>query len=333
MQVSGVKQRQKTQNKPQNGEKRRTDDEEEKETVIRASSSRFSPDMKLCVSLMCLSASLIMTWLQVQQNAKLAEMTEKYEHLYEKSRNVKELEEKMAEVSQKLQASSSSSSSSVLKHTLASIHNSSDARQAEQDQSSLRIHTLNQRMRSVTEVWQSRQATVRKELDELKTRSRAAHAHVTEHINDAEALLRELEERLQEVQDGTRRNARVLDRTEEEDAVWVRETLDWNERRVSRLQEHLRRQTDQGQELRQRLESSAPHTRLWQDQHLPAAEEAVRSMLKVRAQVSATYRSLEELQLQVRSAEERVKRTRDARPAGQEDSQELNQLDGLLTGE
>ncbi|XP_073695259.1 inhibitor of nuclear factor kappa-B kinase-interacting protein isoform X2 [Garra rufa] len=101
MQVSGVKQRQKTQNKPQNGEKRRTDDEEEKETVIRASSSRFSPDMKLCVSLMCLSASLIMTWLQVQQNAKLAEMTEKYEHLYEKSRNVKELEEKMAEVSQK----------------------------------------------------------------------------------------------------------------------------------------------------------------------------------------------------------------------------------------
>ncbi|KAK2892372.1 hypothetical protein Q8A67_012360 [Cirrhinus molitorella] len=337
MQDSGVKQRQKSQNKQQNGEKRRTEDEEKekkkKESVIRAASSRFSPDVKLSVSLMCLSVSVIMTWLHVQQNAKLAEMTEKYEYLYEKSRSVQELEEKMAEVSQKLQASSSPSSE--LKHTITSIHNTSDALQAEQEASSLRIHTLKEHMQSVAEVWQSRQAAVSVELDELKTRSRAAHAHATEHINDAEALLHELNERLQEVQDGTRRNARVLDRTEEEDAGWVRGQLDWNERRVSRLEEQLQRQSAQGQELRQRLESSAPHTQRWQDTHLPDAEEAVRSMLKVRAQVSATHRRLEELQLQVRSAEERMKRARDARPAGRGDSglMRKNESNGALTGE
>ncbi|XP_050964510.1 inhibitor of nuclear factor kappa-B kinase-interacting protein isoform X1 [Labeo rohita] len=337
MQKSGVKQRQRSSNKPQNGEQRRTEDEEEKEPVIRASSSRFSPDVKLSVSLMCLTVSVIITWLHVEQRAKLAQMTEKYEYLYENSRSVQELEEKMSEVSQKLQASSSSSS--VLKHTITSIHNTSDALQEEQDASSLRIHTLNEHMRSVTEVWQSGQATVSSELDELKTRSRASHSRVTEHINDAESLLRELNERLQEVQDGIRRNARVLDRTEEEDAEQVRNQLDWNERRVSRLQEQLQRLSEQGREQHQRLERNAPRAQRCQDTHLPAAEEAVRSMLKVRAQVSTTYKRLEELQLQVRSAEEQMKRTPDVRPAEQEDSgvvrdgQELNQLNETLTGE
>ncbi|XP_050964512.1 inhibitor of nuclear factor kappa-B kinase-interacting protein isoform X2 [Labeo rohita] len=101
MQKSGVKQRQRSSNKPQNGEQRRTEDEEEKEPVIRASSSRFSPDVKLSVSLMCLTVSVIITWLHVEQRAKLAQMTEKYEYLYENSRSVQELEEKMSEVSQK----------------------------------------------------------------------------------------------------------------------------------------------------------------------------------------------------------------------------------------
>ncbi len=142
------------------------------------------------------------------------------------------------------------------------------------------------------------------ELEALKSRSRAAHSRVTEQVNTAEALLHELSERLQEVQDGTRRNARALERSEEEDAGRVRDQLDWSERSISLIQEQLQRLEEQGLELRQRLESSAPHAQSWQDKHLPATEEAVRSMLRVRAQLSATYRRLEELQVQVQSAEE-----------------------------
>lgn len=158
-------------------------------------------------------------------------------------------------------------------------------------------------MRSVTE---ARRRAVSEELEQLKRRSRAAHSHVTEQVNAAEALLRELSERLQEVQDGTRRNTRALERSEEEDAGHVSDHLQWSERRVSRLQEQLQRLEEQRLELRQRLDTRAPH-----HTHLPAADEAVRAMLRVRAQLSATYRRLEELQLQVRSAEERLKRTPD----------------------
>lgn len=176
---------------------------------------------------------------------------------------------------------------------------------AEQEASSLLLHSLEERVRSVTE---ARRSAVSQELEELKRRSRAAHSRVTQQVNAAEASLRELSERLQEVQDGTGRNARALERSEEEDAGRVRDQLDWSERSVSRIQEQLQRLEEQGLELHQRLESSAPHAQSWQDTHLPAAEEAVRSMLRVRAQLSATYRRLEELQLQVQSAEEDARR-------------------------
>uniref|UniRef100_A0A672LIW0 Uncharacterized protein n=1 Tax=Sinocyclocheilus grahami TaxID=75366 RepID=A0A672LIW0_SINGR len=239
--------------------------------------------------------SAVLRRLHVQQEVKLTAITEKYQRLCEKSRGVLELEEKLAELSQKLQASS------ALKHAVSSTLNTSAALQAEQQASSLLLHALEERVRGATE---ARGRAVSEELEELKRRSRAAHSHVTEQVNAAEALLRELSERLQEVQDGTGRNARALERSEEEDAGRVSDQLHWSERRVSRLQEQLQHLEEQRLELRQRLDTRAP-----QHTHLPAAEEAVRSMLRVRAQLSATYRRLEELRLQVRSAEERLRRT------------------------
>uniref|UniRef100_A0A671P5A5 Uncharacterized protein n=1 Tax=Sinocyclocheilus anshuiensis TaxID=1608454 RepID=A0A671P5A5_9TELE len=271
-----MKQRQKSAQQQQSGEKRRTEEEEKR-------SSRFS------------LLSAVLRRLHVQQEAKLAAIAEKYERLCEKSRSVLELEEKMAEVSQKLQASS------ALKHAVSSTLNTSAALQAKQQASSLLLHTLEERVIGATE---ARGRAVSEELEELKRRSRAAHSHVTEQVNAAEALLRELSERLQEVQDGTGRNARALERSEEEDAGRVSDQLHWSERRVSRLQEQLQRLEEQRLELRQRLDTRAP-----QHTHLPAAEEAVRSMLRVRAQLSAIYRRLEELRLQVRSAEGRLRRT------------------------
>lgn len=204
---------------------------------------------------------------------------------------------------------------SKLKHALGSVLNTSAALQAEQDASSDRLQALQLRFQSA-----SVQLAVSDELHALKTRSRAAHGHVTEHINDIDGRLRELSERLQEVQDGTRRNARVLDRTEEEDAQRVREQTDWNGRRVSRLQEQLEQLAAQARGLKERLETRAPHAR---DTQLAAAEEAVRSMLRVRAHVSATHRRVQELEQQVRSAEDRMRETRsqkrDLRPASQEE--------------
>ncbi|XP_048011930.1 LOW QUALITY PROTEIN: inhibitor of nuclear factor kappa-B kinase-interacting protein-like [Megalobrama amblycephala] len=314
MQNSDLKQRQKSSNRQQNGEKRSAAEEKKKKEADKREG--FSPDAKLCVSLICLALSLLITWLHLQQSAKLAEMTGKCEFLQEKSRSVQELDDKLTQVSHKLQASADGATLLLkLKHALGSVLNTSAALQAEQEASSDRLQALHLRFQSASD-----QLSVSDELHTLKTQSRAAHGHVTEHINDIDGRLRELSERLKEVQDGTRRNARVLDRTEEEDAQRVREQTDWNGRRVSRLQEQLEQLAAQGRGLQEKLESRAPHA---QDTQLAAAEEAVRSMLRVRAHVSATHRRVQELEQQVRSTEDQMRETRsqirDLRPASQEE--------------
>ncbi|XP_026094678.1 inhibitor of nuclear factor kappa-B kinase-interacting protein isoform X2 [Carassius auratus] len=91
MQASGARQRQKSVMKQPSGEKKSGSEER--------SSSRFSPDVKLCVALVCLSVSLFSTWLHVQQDAKLAEIILKHERLSEESRSLHELREHMAGLS------------------------------------------------------------------------------------------------------------------------------------------------------------------------------------------------------------------------------------------
>lgn len=60
MQNSDLKQRQKSSNKQQNGEKRSAAEEKKKKEADKRES--FSPDAKLCVSLICLALSLLITW-------------------------------------------------------------------------------------------------------------------------------------------------------------------------------------------------------------------------------------------------------------------------------
>ncbi|XP_042578498.1 inhibitor of nuclear factor kappa-B kinase-interacting protein isoform X1 [Cyprinus carpio] len=88
MQVSGARQRQKSAVERRRSGERRTEDAERR-------APRFSPGVRLCVALLGVSAALIIAWLLVQQEAKLAEVTQKYE------RSLHELEEKMDEISQK----------------------------------------------------------------------------------------------------------------------------------------------------------------------------------------------------------------------------------------
>ncbi|XP_043093351.1 inhibitor of nuclear factor kappa-B kinase-interacting protein isoform X2 [Puntigrus tetrazona] len=267
-------QRQKSASKPQDGEKRRRRRSEDEGRSVA-----FSPDARLCVSLLCLSLCLFITWLHVQQSATLAEISQKYERL-------RGLEETLSAVSLELQASSSSVSSAL---------QSWAALRAEQEASELLLRSLAERARSLTEAQRS------PEPEELRRRSRAAHGSVAQQLNDAEALLQALSRRLQEVQDGTARNGRALERSEEEDARRLSDRLDWSDDAVSKLLRQLRRLEERGLELRGRLDSRAPVRT-----HLPAAEDAVRSVLRLGARLSATYGRLEELQERVRSAEEHV---------------------------
>ncbi|XP_051544732.1 inhibitor of nuclear factor kappa-B kinase-interacting protein isoform X2 [Myxocyprinus asiaticus] len=307
MQNSEIKQRKKTLD----NKDRRTEHEDWRQKVDKNSS-----DMKSTMLVMSLCVSVLMMWFLFQQDARLADLREKYDDLYKKSNIILDLEAQMSQVSEKLQASvddydgllTADTMVTKLQQVITFIHNTTTVLQEEQEASVLHYQTINNRLRNITEVWQRKLAAVTTDLNTLKTESRSVHARITEHVNDVDARLHILTERLQEVEDGTKRNTRVLDRTEEEDAKHVQDNLDWNSRQVSKLQEQIKLLYKSGDELQKRLEKVTPRAQQWETQ-LPAVEESVRSMLRLRAQFSATETRLQELTLQVQRTEDEMLKT------------------------
>ncbi|KAI4904630.1 hypothetical protein NFI96_014614 [Prochilodus magdalenae] len=285
--------------------------EQNSQTAGKSRLCSSSLDMKTAVSLLCLSACFVLSWVVFQQNARVNEVEEKYRLFNEKAANLLVLEERMGAVSKKLEASedhlkgerSSAALVTRLEHDITSLNAFVMEMQEDQDASSRRLQGVNERFLNVTEAWQSGLGTVTEELANLRSESRSVHGRVTERVNDAESRLRALTERLEELEDGTRRNARLLERTEEEDAQRVQSHLDWNTRQVTKLQEQLKQLSRNDIELKEKLEETEPRAKECETQ-LPTVEDAVRSILRLRADLSSAERRLEELTLQVLGTED-----------------------------
>ncbi|XP_043092063.1 nestin-like [Puntigrus tetrazona] len=220
-------QRQKSASKPQDGEKRRRRRSEDEGRSVA-----FSPDARLCVSLLCLSLCLFITWLHVQQSATLAEISQKYERL-------RGLEETLSAVSLELQASSSSVSSAL---------QSWAALRAEQEASELLLRSLAERARSLTEAQRS------PEPEELRGAA-GRHGAWAQQLNDAGRRLQALS-RCRRCRTG-RRERPGAGAQREEDARRLSDRLDWSDDAVSKLPRQLRAWRS-GSGARGRLDSRAP---------------------------------------------------------------------------
>ncbi|MCI4389049.1 hypothetical protein PGIGA_G00093320 [Pangasianodon gigas] len=270
-----------------------------------------SLDVRTVVSLLSLSACFLLAWAVLQQNARFNEVEEKYKHLYEKAADLLALENKFSAASRKLEASedhlkgalSFLSTLTELQQEVSSLSGIVTAMQEDQHASSHRLRSVNEQFLNVTEMWQGGLATVSEDLTTLRSESRSVHGRVTESVNEAEGRLRALAKRLEELEDSTKRNGRVLERTEEEDAKSVQNQLDWNTKQVTRLQEQLVLLSKRDAELEEKLVEVEPQAKECETQ-LPAVEDAVRSILRLGADLSGTEKRLEELTLQVVGTED-----------------------------
>lgn len=190
-----------------------------------------------------------------------------------------------------------------LQQDIASLHAVVMAMQADENSASRDLQAVNTRFLKVTETWQERLSIISSDLAALKVESREAHAGATERVNDAERRARLLGERLEELEDSTKRNARALERTEEDDAKRVQDQLDWNTKQIHRLEEQIRSLTKREAELSSELQEQIPRVQQC-EQHLPQVEEAVRSILRLGGDLSGAEKRLEELTLQVFGTED-----------------------------
>lgn len=190
-----------------------------------------------------------------------------------------------------------------LQQDISTLHNTVMAMQADEDSASRDLQTVNARFLNVTETWQERLAVITSDLESLKAESREAHAVATEQVNEAERRARSLAETLEELEDSTKRNARAMERTEEDDTKRVQGQLDWNTKQIQYLEDQIRSLTKQEAELSSQLQKHIPKA-LECEKYLPQVEEAVRSILRLGGDLSGAEKRLEEVTLQVFGTED-----------------------------
>lgn len=190
-----------------------------------------------------------------------------------------------------------------LQQDISTLHAAVMAMQGDENSASHDLQTVNAHFLNVTETWQERLAAITSDLAALKAESREAHVGATERVNEAERRARSLAERLEELEDSTKRNARAMERTEEDDAKRVQGQLDWNTKQIQNLEEQIRSLNKREGELITQLQEHIPRAQEC-EQHLPQVEEAVRSIVKLGADLSGAEKRLEEVTLQVFGTED-----------------------------
>ncbi|XP_029105770.1 inhibitor of nuclear factor kappa-B kinase-interacting protein isoform X1 [Scleropages formosus] len=247
-----------------------------------------------------------LAWFALHQNGRLAELEQKCGRAAE----LLELRERVTHLSDKLDSSeddvqgafSSRSLGAQLEQEISSLRAAIVEEQDRESSASRDIQALSERFMNVTEAWQGGLEHVAEDMGTLRAEARAAHGLAAQRVNQAEARLRSLEERLEEVEEGTRRNARALERTEEDDILRVRDLLDWNTEQLRKLEEQQRGLVRRDAELRYKLEEHLSRAQRREEQ-LPAVKECVHTILLLSAKLGATQRRVEELTLQVLDVE------------------------------
>ncbi|XP_010885707.1 inhibitor of nuclear factor kappa-B kinase-interacting protein [Esox lucius] len=275
------------------------------------SSSQSSLDLKTITCLLTLVVCVALTWVVLQQNARVFDVEEKYKLLSRKTAGLLGIQEEVIEVSKKLAASEDDLQSALatvslasrLEREISSLHIVVKVMQDDENSASRELQTINSRFTNVTEAWQVGLSSLTSDMASLRAESREAHASTTDQINEAERRARALDERLEELEDSTRRNTRALGRTEDEDAKQAQNQLDWNTKQLHKLEDQVRSLLRVDTQIITKLEEHIPRAQQC-EAHLPAVEEAVRSILRLGGDLGSAERRLEELTLQVFGTED-----------------------------
>ncbi|XP_031614364.1 inhibitor of nuclear factor kappa-B kinase-interacting protein isoform X1 [Oreochromis aureus] len=314
-----LKQRRKTQAQKQSDEPSEGSNGKEETQKVKteagdktgASKTSSGLDIRSVMCLLSLAACGALSWLVLQQNEKFSQIEEKYRSLHGKTSSLFDMEEEIVRVSKKLAASedglqdalSTISLVTKLQQDISTLHAAVTTIQADESSASRDLEKVNAHFLNVTETWQESLAAINSDLTSLKAESRDAHAGATERVNEADRRIRSLAERLEELKDSTKRNARALERTEEDDVKRAQDQLDWNTKQIHKLEEQIGILNKREAELSSQLQEHIPRARACEE-HLPEVEEAVRSILKLGGDLSGMEKRLEEVTLQVFGTED-----------------------------
>ncbi|MGH0124121.1 UNVERIFIED_CONTAM: hypothetical protein FKN15_016134 [Acipenser sinensis] len=180
-------------------------------TENRVSSSGV--DIQTVTCLLSLIVSLALTWFVLQQAIKFADVEEKYNELYKKTRDIQSLENEIKQVSKKLESSeedlqealSSVSLVTTLEHDVSGLQTIINVMQDSERSVSQNMQDINEHFQNVTDLWKSNLDQINLDIRNLKSETSVIHNKVTTKINEAEKNLKTLSVALEDLEDSTKK--------------------------------------------------------------------------------------------------------------------------------
>ncbi|XP_066561410.1 inhibitor of nuclear factor kappa-B kinase-interacting protein isoform X1 [Amia ocellicauda] len=270
-------------------------------------------DLRTVTCLVSLSVCLALTWFVLQQTTRFAEVEEKYKLLYRKTADIQGLENEIGKISRQLDSSeedlqgalSSMSSVTKMEQDISSLHTVVNAMQDSERSVSHNIQNINRSFQNVTNVWKESLEVITQDIGNLKSDSKAAHNQITAKINEAEKNVKTIAEKLEDLEDSTRRNSRALERTENEDMERLEQHLKWNTKQVLKLEEEQQLLANKDRKLLEKITDYEPKAQQCEE-HLPTVEHAVHSILRVSSDLVNTEKRIEDLTIQVFNMEDNM---------------------------
>lgn len=268
-------------------------------------------DPRTGLSLLSLGTCLGLAWFVFQQSEKFAQVENQYGLLKIENSEFKGLQSKINLISEKLestestlqQATTSMSLMTQFEQEITSLQGFMHDIENSEEVLIQKMQTLNAKLQNITDFWTRSLAEINGNTDFFKAEAKYIHSQVTVQINSAEQGVKLLTERLNDLQDSTRRNIRTVKRQEEEDLLRVEEQLSSDTKAVEKLEEEQKALLARDEELTHQLSSYGPRVEECK-MHLPTIENAVHSVLRVSQDLMGTEKKVEELTVQMFSVED-----------------------------
>lgn len=170
---------------------------------------------------------------------------------------------------------------------------------------SKKIWSINEKFQNVIDSWKSSKDEMDMNTKGLKSETKLLHSTVTSQINVADQKIKNLSERLKDLEDSTVRNVRTLTRQEEDELSKVEQQLQFETKAVEKLEEQQNTLLTKNSELRQKLKDYEPKMEECKT-YLPTIESAVRSVVRISSELFDVEKKIEDMTVKVFRVEDEI---------------------------
>ncbi|KAM4748171.1 inhibitor of nuclear factor kappa-B kinase-interacting protein [Rhinophrynus dorsalis] len=274
------------------------------------------PELRTVLCLFCVAVCVALTWLVFQQSHNLTVIEEKYQSLQTRSTALEDLEDKVKLIFGKLastedilaEVTSSSSVVSLLQQRVSSLHKNVDNIQGNEQTLSERMRNVNTKFQNITDTWKKSLEEITLHTNSVKSEAKSFHNQITAKINTADQTLKQLSEKLKDLEDSTARNTRTVKRQEEDELVRIKDVLDWDTNAIKELESEQNDLANLHTDITQNLAVFGPKLEECIN-NLPTIEGAIRTLLKVSNEMLELDKKMNELTVQVFNTEDNLLKT------------------------